>query len=105
LELAVFGGSSSLAALIMREAVCVVTRLTRRWAWLMSFLALTVLVVAAPTLLLLNANAPSFGYMIQDDSLPQLAVLLLPPTLALLTLAYLKVTAATEQGETAPDTH
>jgi hypothetical protein len=100
--LVLFGGSSSLAALITGGAVCIITRQTRRWGWFVSFLALTVLVVAAPTLLLLNANAPSLGFTHQDDSLLRLAVLLLPLALAILTFIYLLAITVMERGRTAP---
>jgi predicted nuclease with RNAse H fold len=100
--LVAFGGSSSFAALILGVIACIATRETRRWAWYVSFLALTVLVVAAPTILLLNANAPSFGFTHQDDSLLLWAVSLLPPALAILTFIYLRALAVMERGQTIP---
>ena len=49
-----------------------------------------------------NANAPTFGYMIQDDSLLLLAVLLIPPAVAILILIYLLAVAVMERGQTTP---
>lgn len=94
--------SSALIALYLGVAACIATRRTRRRIWFVSFLSLTVLLVAIVALFLLNANAPTFGYTIQDDSLLLLAVLLIPPALAILILIYLLAVAVMERGQTTP---
>lgn len=96
------GASSALIALYLGVAACIATRRTRRRIWFVSFLSLTVLLVAIVALFLLNANAPTFGYTIQDDSLLLLAVLLIPPALAILILIYLLAVAVMERGKTTP---
>jgi hypothetical protein len=96
------GAGSALVALYLGVAACVATRRTRRWAWFLSFLVLTVSLVAAVTLFLLNANAPSLGFTVQDDSLLLLAVLLIQPALAILILIYLLAVVVMEHDRTAP---
>ncbi|HEY1389872.1 MAG TPA: hypothetical protein VGF38_15135 [Ktedonobacterales bacterium] len=96
------GAGGALIALFLGVAACGATRQTQRWAWFIGFLALTVLLVAAVALFLLNANAPSFGFTTQDDSLLLLAVALLPAALAILTVIYLIVVSVLERGQTVP---
>jgi hypothetical protein len=75
---------------------------SQRGGWLVVFLLLTMLLVAAPTLILIILNVPVFQSMVNSSFLLLWAVFLLPPALALLTLVYLKATATRERGQTAP---
>jgi hypothetical protein len=58
------------------------------------------LLVPAPTFILVIFNVPRFQFMAQSSFVFVWVVFLLPPALALRTLVYLRATAAMEQGQT-----
>jgi len=68
------------------------------------FLWLTMLLVAAPVLVLVILNAPPFQSMVNSGFALMWAVFLLPPALGLLALIYLRVTVA-EQSQAVPGSH
>jgi uncharacterized membrane-anchored protein len=100
----IIGGSLSAVALgitAFRAA-----RQSQRWGWFGSFLALTLSIVTAPTLMLVILNAPLSPSLV-NRLLPMLvwAVLILTPALAILALVYLRVTEATGESQSVPDPH
>lgn len=73
--------------------------------WFVVFLWLTMLLVAAPTLILLILNVPHFQSMVNSSFVLLWGAFLLPPTLALFTLIYLRVVAPMEHDQTASGAH
>ena len=98
-------GGSSFTALAIGITACRAASRSQRGGWFVVFLWLTMLLVAAPTLILLILNVPQFRSMVNSSFVLLWGVFLLPPTMALLTLIYLRVAAPMEHGQTASDAH
>jgi len=93
---------SALTAVALGIAMCRAASRSQRWGWFGVFLALTMSIAAAPSLILIILNVPLFQSIVNTIYSLVRAALILPPALAILTFIYLLAFAGTERGQTDP---